>query len=36
LDNEVEIRFFPADSTLIHAGERNAGVFIDYNVFSRS
>ncbi|KAF9647474.1 hydrolase [Thelephora ganbajun] len=27
LDNEVEIRFFPAGSTLIHAGERNAGVF---------
>ena len=26
LDNEVEIRFFPAGSTLIHAGERNAGV----------
>jgi len=25
LDNEVEIRFFPAGSTLIHAGERNAG-----------
>ena len=27
LDNEVEIRFFPAGSTLIHAGERNAGLF---------
>ncbi|KAF9654096.1 hypothetical protein BDM02DRAFT_3181944 [Thelephora ganbajun] len=27
LDNEVEIRFFPAGSTLIHAGERNAGMF---------
>jgi len=26
LDNEVEIRFFPAGSTLIHAGERNAGL----------
>lgn len=26
LDNEVEIRFFPAGSTLIHAGERNAGM----------
>lgn len=26
LDNEVEIRFFPAGSTLIHAGERNAGI----------
>ena len=25
LGNEVEIRFFPAGSTLIHAGERNAG-----------
>ena len=28
LDNEVEIRFFPAGSTLIHAGERNAGVCV--------
>lgn len=27
LDNEVEIRFFPAGSTLIQAGERNAGMF---------
>jgi lysophospholipid hydrolase len=26
LDNEVEIRFFPAGSTLIRAGERNAGM----------
>ena len=26
LDNEVEIRFFPAGSTLVHAGERNAGM----------
>lgn len=26
LDNEVEIRFFPAGSTLIQAGERNAGM----------
>ena len=26
LDNEAEIRFFPAGSTLIHAGKRNAGV----------
>ena len=30
LDNEVEIRFFPAGSTLIHAGERNAGTFSGY------
>jgi len=30
LDNEVEIRFFPAGSTLIHAGERNAGMFPRY------
>ena len=26
LDNEVEIRFFPAGSTLVHAGEGNAGM----------
>lgn len=26
IDNEVEIRFFPAGSTLIRAGERNAGM----------
>ena len=33
LDNEVEIRFFPAGSTLIHAGERNAGVSLRYHAF---
>lgn len=26
LDNEVEIRSFPAGSTLVHAGEGNAGM----------
>lgn len=31
LDNEVEIRFFPAGSTLIHAGERNAGTPSSYH-----
>ena len=30
LDNEVEIRFFPAGSTLIHAGESNAGTSSRY------
>jgi len=33
LDNEVEIRFFPAGSTLIHAGERNAGMSSRYHTF---
>jgi len=33
LDNEVEIRFFPAGSTLIHAGERNAGMSLRYHTF---
>ena len=33
LDNEVEIRFFPAGSTLIHAGERNAGTSSRYRTF---
>ena len=31
LDNEVEIRFFSAGSTLIHAGERNAGMTFWYH-----
>ena len=33
LDNEVEIRFFPAGSTLIHAGERNAGMSSRHRTF---
>ena len=33
LDNEVEIRFFPAGSTLIHAGERNAGMSFRHRTF---
>ena len=32
LDNEVEIRFFPAGSTLTHAGERNAGMTCYYEM----
>ncbi|KAE8224652.1 hypothetical protein CF319_g2486 [Tilletia indica] len=27
LDNEVEIRFFPAGTTVVHAGEKGAGLF---------
>ncbi|CAD6884209.1 unnamed protein product [Tilletia controversa] len=27
LENEVEIRFFPAGSTVVHAGEKGAGLF---------
>lgn len=33
LDNEVEIRFFPAGSTLIRAGERNTGTSFRYRMF---